>query len=385
MITHRMATQSAPEPPVRFYKIIAISFLVLTVGLFGVIVFMTSKKAEVVVLAKEDSEDIKLTALVNAVSASTTKTMLAGTVTSTVFFWQNDYHPTGDKKVPAVATGEVTLHNTTASPQPLVKTTRLLSSGGILMRLKDAVTVPAGGTITARVYADAAGASGNIAPTSFTIPGLPAAKQKQVYAESTKPMEGGEREAGVLSSDDITNAESNYKQKVVEAYTQLHPTPSSDGVLQTIVAVSETRTNVDHGIGDEVTTFTVSGTSTVLSITFKNDDVNDLLNKALEERVDVSAEKLLSADKKPTITFKNYNARTGIAELEIYEPVLVTLDANSTKLSPHNFVGKSKEEIERAVMSIDHVSGAQVKFSPSWMSTAPSSADRIKVLVKNVQ
>lgn len=90
-----------------------------------------------------------------------------------------------------VATGTVTLVNETGAAQPLVATTRLLSEGGVLFRLRDRVTVPAGGTVEAAVYADQPGPSGDIGPSRFTIPGLSPALQASIYARSSSPMTGG--------------------------------------------------------------------------------------------------------------------------------------------------------------------------------------------------
>ena len=59
------------------------------------------------------------------------------------------------------------------------------------------MTVPSGttskpGSVTAKAYADQTGSSYNIAPTSFTVPGLASTPQaSQVYARSSAPMTGG--------------------------------------------------------------------------------------------------------------------------------------------------------------------------------------------------
>ena len=59
MITYRLQTQpQTPEPPVRFYRAIALSFLAVTIILLGVVVYITSQKANIIIVAKEDNKKI---------------------------------------------------------------------------------------------------------------------------------------------------------------------------------------------------------------------------------------------------------------------------------------------------------------------------------------
>jgi hypothetical protein len=236
MMIRRMETSPAPEPPVRFYKIIALSFLLLTVIILGVVVFITSKKATIVVVSKEDRQTVPLT--VKITPDGTGERAITGTVSSTVFTWSNKYYPTGSKVIEGSSGGEVTLYNKTGTPQTLIKTTRLLTGTGVLFRLSDTVIVPANGQITATVYADKAGAESDIPATQFTIPGLAEEKQKTIYAVSVAPMSGGAKKVGVLSDEDISNALKDYKDKVKDAFTA----SLKDAVAsQTVMLISQNK------------------------------------------------------------------------------------------------------------------------------------------------
>ena len=89
----------------------------------------------------------------------------------------------------------------------MVATTRLLTSEGVLFRLKDRVNVPAGGEIEVEVYADQSGIASEIGPSQFTIPGLRTDLQKLIYAVSKESMKGGIKKTGVLSVDDWSRAQ----------------------------------------------------------------------------------------------------------------------------------------------------------------------------------
>jgi hypothetical protein len=90
------------------------------------------------------------------------------------------------------ASGTITITNKQATPQALIKNTRFAAANGLVFRIHDSVTIPPGGSIQATVYADEAGDKYNIAPTTFTVPGLKGGKAYDlVTAQSTAAMTGG--------------------------------------------------------------------------------------------------------------------------------------------------------------------------------------------------
>lgn len=381
MITHRVTTKLTPEPSVGFYRTIAVSFLVVTLVLLGVIIFFTSKKATIVVVAKTDNKNVTLD--ISVAKQKTNGLSIAGLVTTTEFKWSQKYFPTGNKTTNGLAVGTVTLYNQTGAAQTLVKTTRLLTPSGVLFRLSDRVIVPANGQVTVSVYADQPGASGNIGPSKFTIPGLNEEKQKVIYADSSKDMSGGVRTVGVLSADDLKSAEADYIEKVKQAIDS--SLPQNGSFKQKLIFVSSHNVTADRKAGEEVTEFNLSGTSTVVVVFYNSDDLKSVLGKEISSRIDAGTEKVLSVSKEPQVSLASYDLEKQTARFSVYQDVLVTLDANADKLAAANFFGKSKDEIERYVFGLGHVVGVDVKFSPSWMRSAPAVADRIQVIIKNVQ
>ena len=381
MITHRVTTKLTPEPSVGFYRTIAVSFLVVTLVLLGIIIFFTSKKATIVVVAKTDNKNVNLD--IGVAKQKTNGLSIAGIVTTTEFKWSQKYFPTGNKTTQGLAVGSVTIYNETNAAQPLVKTTRLLTSAGVLFRLSEKVVVPAKGQVVTNVYADQPGASGNIGPSKFTIPGLNEDKQKVIYADSSKDMVGGVRTVGVLSAEDLKSAEADYVEKVKQA---IDSSLGQNGIFkQKLVFVPNHNVTADRKVGEEITEFNLSGTSTVIIVFYNSDDLKSVLGKEISGRIDVSTEKVLSVSKEPQVSLASYDLEKHTAGFSIYQDVLVTLDANADKLAASNFFGKNKDEIERYVFGLGHVVGVDVKFSPSWMRSAPAVSDRIQVIVKNVQ
>src|SRR3990167_6086342 len=122
--------------PVRFYKFVALTFLIVTIVLLGSIIFMSSKRAEITIITKAESVEVNTTV---DIDPRQTDTIVSGFVTSTFVELTKVYSPQGNKTVEDLATGEVTLINDSNLPQLLVIKTRLLSTGGILFHLKEGV------------------------------------------------------------------------------------------------------------------------------------------------------------------------------------------------------------------------------------------------------
>jgi hypothetical protein len=113
------------------------------------------------------------------------------------------------------AQGTITIYNEQTKAQALIKNTRFQTSAGLIFRIHESVTVPASkngsaGTLNVVAYADSAGETYNIGPSSFTLPGLSGTPQAAlVYAKSTAPMAGGfsgKRAAVSQATDDAEHA-----------------------------------------------------------------------------------------------------------------------------------------------------------------------------------
>ncbi|OGH88998.1 MAG: hypothetical protein A2537_01100 [Candidatus Magasanikbacteria bacterium RIFOXYD2_FULL_36_9] len=380
-VRHTETRAKYSEPSVNFYRTIALSFLVITIALLAVVVFVTSKKATITILAKEDTRSVNLAVGLTSGDSIVDNNTIVGTVSSSIINFSQKYYPTGSKTIEGIAGGEVVVYNKTNESQVLVKTTRLVTDKGILFRLSDKITVPANGQVSATVYADKSGIESDIGPSNFTIPGLATDKQKVVYAVSLKSMDTGVRKVGILTEDDIKAASKNFEEKIKEQFAVI----SSDENIKNVVTVTGANPKSDKKIGEEIDGFNLSGTSTVVIISYNKKSLNDVVSKVVSSKVDNTLEKVLTVTNDPKVVVSSYDAVNKTAQLSVSQDVLVTLDANAEKLSPQYFMNKSKDDIERYVFELNHVAGVEVVFSPSWISKAPTVPDKIKVIVKNVK
>lgn len=380
MIIHRMSTQ-APEQPVRFYKGIALSFLFLTVILLGVVIYITSKKVTITVLTKQDQKPITFSARVGTESGDNA---IGGKVYTSPFVYSEEFTPTGSSQVEDVATGKVVMHNTTGANVTLVKTTRLLSENEVLFRLSNQVVIPANGEIEADVYADKKGSASNIGPSKFTIPGLSPEKQKVIYAESSAPMTGGMKTIVSLGTDDIENAKNEYRQKIKQEFEKT--LPEKEQGVERKIGVYEENILSDRSVGEVVSSFKIYGTSTLVVAEYKTQDLLKLANSETEKSINPKIERYQILSNAPKVSENIiYKPTESVAEMKVTQDIAEMMDSNSETLLPSNFFGKSKDEIERYVMALDHVAGVEVKFSPAWVSTAPAASDRVTVIVRDIK
>jgi len=377
----RHTETSLPEPSVRFYRTIAFTFLILTVALLGVVIFITSKKATVTIISKEDSKSINLNVGVSALGGGE---KIKGLVTTTIFALSEKYYPSGSKKMVGVAEGDVVIYNKSNTDQALVKTTRLLNSNGVLFRLSDRVNVPANGEVVAKVYADKEGSESEIGPSQFVIPGLNADRQRVVYAESKSKMVGGVRTVGILLESDVVGAKADYLEKVKKVALESLNSGGWEGMGKIAVVTSQ-NIKVDKEVGAEIDGFTVSGDSVLVVIGYDRLALTNLVSGEMSKKINIGSEKVLSVSGDPVPSIASYDLNGATAELLIRQEALVSLDPDASTLLPRSFAGKSKNEIERYVLGIDHVAGVDVKFSPSWIRKAPTVPDHIKVIVKSVK
>lgn len=235
--------------------LVVVMLICLAVATAGVTVFMRnvgfgwSKAGLVPVGQKADEYVSGLPATVNAevlISVNPiegeTRPVLATRMIETDVSAEAEFPTTGiSAGLPGKSQGKAKIVNTTAKTFNFVATTRLLSEGGVLFRLKSPASIQANGETEVEVIADQPGDSGDIGPAQFTIPGLPAALQKEVYARSSSSMAGGAASSKGVTEEDIAKAKLALTEQLkADAETKLKALANSgESVSSDLVTSSE--------------------------------------------------------------------------------------------------------------------------------------------------
>jgi len=193
------------------FKKIIISFAALAVILLLLVIYFSLAKVTIILTMGEENKSLTVDLMV---AATSTPGATVGKIINEQMTISQDFTVANFTESPGVAEGQVKIINTSKRAQTLIKTTRLLTPEGLLFRLKEDVSVPAGKEIITLAHADQTGGQYNIQPTKFTIPGLSTALQQEIYAVLEKPVTGGLKKTGVLTENDLESAQEKMKNEI---------------------------------------------------------------------------------------------------------------------------------------------------------------------------
>ena len=331
-----------------------------------------------------------------AVQSSFTATKSAGELPYEIITAQKiasqSVKSTGTKTVTTSASGPVTIYNTQSKAQKLIATTRFATTAGLIFRIRDAVTIPAGttanpGSVKVTVYADKPGDSYNVGPTSFTVPGFAGTPQaSQVYARSTSAMTGGASgTVPVVDPSDEVKAQTALKTALLpELQAALESQIPEGYILVTGAATTtfETLTPAASGTTGQVE---VKEQGTITGIVFPN----TALAKAVATSVaglgyqgepvsllPASSLTLTSAGL-PSVDDTSFSfSLAGTASLEyVVDPTRISAAV----------AGKTRSAAEVALTNYPEVKRAIIILRPFWRQTFPQDPSTVTVTVQSPQ
>ncbi|MBI4098760.1 MAG: hypothetical protein HY437_01855 [Candidatus Magasanikbacteria bacterium] len=368
-------------PSIALYRNIAVTFLVLTILLLLTVVYLSVKKVTIRVV----TEPVTIQASAQARVGEQAEDMpqIAGATAKLDIELTREFKPTGTNTKEALAVGRVVIKNTSTRNQPLVVTTRLLSPDGILFRLKESVTVPAGGEVSARVYADKPGKQGEIGSTRFTIPGLSEPLQQKIYAESSEPMTGGAVSVGIVSKEDIDKAKDSVRAAILEEAQRLliAREKADTAVVGFVGKIAKVDFEVRGAEEDAVSGFSVVGKAVAVGALYHKEEALALVNRKLQEKVARQPVKLVMGEALPEVVVDRYDPNGLWVQLTLSQSGVTYVTENSPAFDPVKFYGKSRAEIEEYVRGISGVREVTVKFRPAWSDVAPRVPEHIEVRV----
>ena len=370
-------------PPLSIiYRRIAISFVVLTVLLVGVIVFFSMAKATVVVTPSTELKSAEFLVTVSKESLVNAGSIV-GQYEEKVIEEEGKFEASGISEKPGQAEGVITITNTSGAPQALVATTRFLSSDDILFRIIEGVTVPAKGSIEAQARADQPGSAGDLEPTRFTIPGLNSEKQKLIYGESKVAFTGGAQSTRVVTSDDLERARTEVVEKA-ETKLRNEFAKSPIATLGGIFSDSDVEEiNIDAKKGDERQTFSAQAKIKAKLLAYDQPALEKLALEKVLENVPADRELVKFNKDALVLKIKNVDLETGVVQLSVYADAEVRLNSASPILDVTKLAGMSSEEAKNYLTSFDAVQDVEITLFPSWQKRIPTIPDRIKMIIVN--
>ncbi len=376
---------SIRQHKIHFYRQIAFTFIgAALVVLLGLIYFSLSQ-ALIVVTPTLEKVSSDFNVLVKADTSMTEEGIKAKLVMTEVEIEKTSQAELLQAGEAQPATGKVTLINTSKTSQPLVATTRLLSEGGVLFRLKSAVTVPAKGQVEAAVYADKPGKEGEIAPSRFTIPGLNQTRQQEVYAESKEAMVGGTKASYKVTKKAITEAVALAKERIlIQAKAQLQALGVDTSTLvKGAEWISITSQEVTPAEGSDAASFTVKIKATVAFVIGSEKDFLDLAQKQLYGATSLGYELSSSDEGSFKYTIANFDAAAKTAQVRVTLEGVRRISTNNPLLDPSNFVGQKPDAVKAQLEADPGIESVEIKLRPFWLHRIPRLVDHIYVQFAN--
>ncbi len=370
------------KPPSRVYRRIGYIFIFSTVIMLVVVMYMALSKATIVVEPKVEAVSADLLITVKE------KDLRGGDIlgkVEMVTVWREASFPASGagEESPAKAAVSVTVFNDYTKSQTLIATTRFLSKSGVLFRLQKTITVPAGGSISAKIMADKEGKSGEIGPTTFTIPGLAASLQTEIYAKSAEAAAGGVTRVGIVTEKDINDAVQNiHSSLLAEASSQLKKTLNGGGQFAGVVFTDSFKIKIASvAPGEKASEFKVKVELDVTGAAY---------SAALENQAAQTLAGMISSDKKlvssnildavPVI--EKYDIKDGSANLKVSLTGQTIISADSPVFDKKKMAGLSGDEVKNYLEKYAGIKNVEVKFFPFWIDRVPKLRDHIKVIVQ---
>jgi hypothetical protein len=372
----------APQPSIALYRRIVTVFLVLTAGVVALVAYVVLSRATVVVLSKQ--EDAKADFVLD-VAAKATAGEVPGVVAQFSDTLVQTFPATSVVKVDTPSTGRVKITSSLFRAQTLVATTRLLTSDGVLFRIKKTVSVPAGGSVEVDAFADQPGATGDVGNVTFTIPGLNPDAQKHFKTETVEPMQGGVKEVRMVTKDDVDAAESVLRQKLETSLAERlrgKAKEAGGSMSGELITYEVSKRLTDVPVGEEAAEFTLTLTLQATGVMYDESKFSDIVRAKLRERLPFDRSLLSVEAASVTKDVEKVDLIAGRANLRVTAAGTSVLSPESPALSRDKIVGVTVDAAKTYLERVDGVASASVKVSPFWIGRLPNVADHITVEVR---
>lgn len=370
------------EPSAKSYFRIAIVFGAATLVLICTVFYFVFYGARIYIVPQ------KLPVSADAIYEVRDNPVSINTVKGQVIVLEEEKSKTfpvnGEKKtVEDFTHGAVTIYNDSGKPESLMATTRFLSEGGVLFRVRTKVAIPAGGMVPAEIYADKAGATGNVPAGKFTLPGLSPALQKLVYAKSVAPMSGGEKIGSTVTAADIQAARDELQADLGALLkNRIRETVAAGGSVSGIAFSEEiVSQEASRAAGEEASDFDLKIRLREVGVSWGSDLVSkaaEILASLYPTGRELTGSNLDSL--KPQII--KYSEADSTATVSVNVQGVTIPAAKNDLLDSLHFAGMSKSEIQKYLADKKLAESSEVKFFPFWLKTAPTNPGHIQVIIQ---
>ena len=379
-----------------FPKKSLIGLCVISIIMFGAIIYTSSGSAKIDITPHKKSIDIKLKVSSSDKFSSVDVKLnkIPGQLFNIEKTITQTFVTTGEKEVAQKSRGKITVFNEYGTtPQPLIATTRFQTPEGLIFRTLKGITVPGTkvengkitpGSIIVEVIADKPGQSYNISATKFNVPAFnergDSGRYEKIYGKSDEAMRGGALgKAKVVTESDFNTAKQTLSDQVKKDVENSLKNQTSGLKLINASAVNIKESESTAKIDEVADNFTMTVSGSIKTVGFKEDDLKDLIKQFIDktQNLNVIPEKL-------TINYDNMahdeTSNTLIFTVNVEGIGYSKIDSDKIK---KDLSGKNEKEIkdyfkETVATSVE---SARVVLSPFWVKRVPQNTERTKIQI----
>lgn len=370
---------------IKLYRRLAYFFIFLTVALVAVVGYYSIVRVEIVLIPNQEriSNNLIFDIKDKDLGATKSGSIVLGIVKEIDIEKEKSYTPSGEEVIGKEVIGDVVIYNNYSKNQPLVASTRLLSSDGKLYRLKQTVNVPAGGQISALIYADDPDEDMVVQATRFNIPGLWAGLQDKIFAESKEATVFQKKINRYVAKDDFETSERDLKQLLLVAAKEKVNEEYRD-YSQILYKIDENsiESEIDAELGDEIDSYDASMKASVVVVAFDNQEAVKLAKQKFTSSISDTKEIISFEDDKVIYSLNSFDIENGSAAINAQFSGKVSLKNDSEIIDIDKIVGLNKGQLETYLSDIKDIAGYEVSFRPSFIKRVPTLADRINIKIK---
>lgn len=379
----------SPEPrhwSFKLYRKIALSFVLIAVILLGAVAYFVGTKLEVVITPRvmPVNASSNFSVYDRPASYNLPASSIFGIVRAMETTYEGSYPVANGKVTGAEVTGQVIIYNKYIKDQPLVATTRLLTTNNQLLHLKDTVVVPAGGSIQANVYGETADPSFALADSRLTIPGLWAGLQDKIYAEAKiGDVTYKEIKQTIITQSDLDNAIAEAKKALLtKATAEIESVYNDYDEKLYQLDDKSIAFSFDSKVGDQKSAVKITMTSKVVIVAFKKASLVNLNKTTLDSGLGDGQSLVEDSASAPSFKVSSSDVVNNIAVVELLVVGSSTAKSDTDLIDKQKLIGLNRKQIESYISGLNGIDSYELHFTPSFLEVAPQLVDRITVRLK---
>ncbi len=371
---------------ISLYKRLVFRFLLLVFIFVIIVAYFTATKLSIAIVPSaetvSDSIQFEVVSSLEAETSLSSSRVVPGEVINTNITSEKVYYSSGEEKVGEEVVGEVIIYNNYSRNQPLIATTRLLTSDQKLFRISEGVTVPAGSSVRVEVYADVVSPEMAINSTRMTIPGLWAGLQDQIYAENPEPLKYKSKVRHFVRQSDIDLATNDIRQTIKnkleqEINWQIRP---GDGIAY-LLDENKSMLSIGAKLGDEVKEFKIGAENQAVIVRFSKEKAEELLKAKLAFSLPEKMSLTSFTSEQINYSLDDFDLEAGTAKITANFNGSARIKEDQSFIDKNQLTNLSQTQIEYYLSNFSEIADYEIKFFPSFLKKAPHLSDRIEIII----